>query len=115
MLACSAGGLATYLHVDEWCDGIKQLSYSSTFDPSSDHHQKPWEPRSYLRASREYAAVTCVGLPDSGFFLDYQASEEALNAQTTPPIVCDVCCVYYYTMFDLAYTCLLALVGIALT
>jgi len=38
---CSAGGLATYLHTDQWCDAV----------PS---------------------AKTCVGLPDSGFFLDFQ-------------------------------------------
>ena len=40
---CSAGGLATYLHTDQWCDAIKTKS-----------------------------GAKCVGLPDSGFFLDYQ-------------------------------------------
>lgn len=44
---CSAGGLATYLHTDQWCDAV----------PSA----------------------KCAGLPDSGFFLDYQ------NAPCTPP------------------------------
>lgn len=43
---CSAGGLATYLHTDQWCDAV----------PSA----------------------KCAGLPDSGFFLDYQ------NAPCTP-------------------------------
>merc|ERR1740117_108711 len=41
---CSAGGLATYLHTDQWCDALKGKSPSAK----------------------------CVGLPDSGFFLDYQ-------------------------------------------
>lgn len=41
---CSAGGLATYLHTDQWCDALKAKSPSAK----------------------------CVGLPDSGFFLDYQ-------------------------------------------
>lgn len=37
---CSAGGLATYLHTDQWCDALPNAK--------------------------------CAGLPDSGFFLDYQ-------------------------------------------
>ena len=41
---CSAGGLAAYLHVDLWCDALK----------------------------RDAPGVKCVGMPDSGFFLDYQ-------------------------------------------
>lgn len=41
---CSAGGLATFLHTDQWCDAVKIASPSAK----------------------------CVGLPDSGFFLDYQ-------------------------------------------
>lgn len=41
---CSAGGLATYLHTDQWCDSL--------------HAVQP--------------SAKCVGLPDSGFFLDYQ-------------------------------------------
>ena len=41
---CSAGGLATYLHTDQWCDAIAKA-----------------QPK-----------VKCAGLPDSGFFLDYQ-------------------------------------------
>lgn len=41
---CSAGGLATFLHTDQWCDEL---------------------------LSRNPGAK-CVGLPDSGFFLDYQ-------------------------------------------
>ena len=41
---CSAGGLATYLHTDQWCDALHEQSEDSK----------------------------CVGLPDSGFFLDYQ-------------------------------------------
>jgi hypothetical protein len=41
---CSAGGLATFLHTDQWCDALQITS-----------------PR-----------AKCVGLPDSGFFLDYQ-------------------------------------------
>eukprot|EP01065_Artemidia_motanka_P021125 TRINITY_DN2520_c0_g1_i1.p2 TRINITY_DN2520_c0_g1~~TRINITY_DN2520_c0_g1_i1.p2 ORF type:complete len:413 (+),score=152.86 TRINITY_DN2520_c0_g1_i1:59-1240(+) len=38
---CSAGGLATYLHTDQWCAVLPKAK--------------------------------CVGLPDSGFFLDYQS------------------------------------------
>jgi len=45
---CSAGGLATYLHTDQWCDQLKSLSPSAK----------------------------CVGLPDSGFFLDYQDPQQ---------------------------------------
>ncbi|CAJ1419907.1 unnamed protein product [Effrenium voratum] len=41
---CSAGGLATYLHTDQWCHTLKSAQPSAK----------------------------CVGLPDSGFFLDYQ-------------------------------------------
>ena len=41
---CSAGGLATFLHTDQWCGAIKL----------------------------DAPGVKCVGLPDSGFFLDYQ-------------------------------------------
>jgi len=41
---CSAGGLATFLHTDQWCDAL--------------HATNP--------------ASKCVGLPDSGFFLDFQ-------------------------------------------
>ena len=41
---CSAGGLATYLHTDQWCDAL--------------HQKQP--------------GAKCAGLPDSGFFLDYQ-------------------------------------------
>jgi len=37
---CSAGGLATYLHTDQWCDAFPKAK--------------------------------CGGLPDSGFFLDFQ-------------------------------------------
>ncbi|CAE7201415.1 PAE9 [Symbiodinium pilosum] len=44
---CSAGGLATYLHVDQWC--------------------------AWLHAARPSAK--CAGLPDSGFFIDYQDPE----------------------------------------
>ena len=42
---CSAGGLATWLHTDQWCDAL----------------------------AKDAAGVKCVGLPDSGFFLDYQS------------------------------------------
>eukprot|EP01062_Namystynia_karyoxenos_P077487 TRINITY_DN781_c0_g1_i1.p1 TRINITY_DN781_c0_g1~~TRINITY_DN781_c0_g1_i1.p1 ORF type:complete len:395 (+),score=140.66 TRINITY_DN781_c0_g1_i1:63-1247(+) len=48
---CSAGGLATYLHTDQWCDALP--------------------------------GAKCVGLPDSGFFLDYQAPKTV--ADTTIP------------------------------
>ena len=41
---CSAGGLATYLHTDQWCDAVHAVN----------------------------AQAKCVGLPDSGFFIDYQ-------------------------------------------
>jgi len=41
---CSAGGLATYLHTDQWCDALKARS----------------------------PGAKCVGMPDSGFFLDFQ-------------------------------------------
>merc|ERR1719201_566151 len=51
---CSAGGLATYLHTDQWCDAVP--------------HAK------------------CVGLPDSGFFLDYQdPTEQCMPAQSSLP------------------------------
>lgn len=56
---CSAGGLATYLHADQWCDSVAAKS----------------------------AGVKCVALPDSGFFLDYEAptsGKEGLLGQTTP-------------------------------
>jgi hypothetical protein len=43
---CSAGGLAAYLHSDKWCDEV--------------------------HAAGSKAKAKCVGLPDSGFFLDYQ-------------------------------------------
>jgi STAM-binding protein len=43
---CSAGGLATFLHTDQWCDAL---------------------------ATDAKALSKCVGLPDSGFFLDYQS------------------------------------------
>lgn len=42
---CSAGGLATYLHVDEWADRLHAVNKD----------------------------MTVRGMPDSGFFLDYQA------------------------------------------
>jgi len=42
---CSAGGLATFLHTDQWCDAL--------------HTKNP--------------EAKCVGLPDSGFFLDFQS------------------------------------------
>lgn len=42
---CSAGGLATFLHTDQWCDRL---------------------------AVDAKALDKCVGMPDSGFFLDYQ-------------------------------------------
>lgn len=42
---CSAGGLATFLHTDQWCDAL----------------------------ATDAPAAKCVGMPDSGFFLDYQA------------------------------------------
>ena len=41
---CSAGGLATYLHTDQWCDAVQASS----------------------------PGAKCVGLPDSGFFLDFE-------------------------------------------
>jgi len=41
---CSAGGLATFLHTDQWCDAL----------------------------AADAPGVKCVGMPDSGFFLDFQ-------------------------------------------
>ncbi len=41
----SAGGLAVYIHIDTWCDELKKAS-----------------PNLKL----------CVGVPDSGWFLDYE-------------------------------------------
>jgi len=41
---CSAGGLATYLHADQWCNTL--------------HSANP--------------SAKCAALPDSGFFIDYQ-------------------------------------------
>jgi len=54
---CSAGGLATYLHTDQWCDTL---------------------------AADAPALAKCVGLPDSGFFLDYQSA--AVAPQPTPMV-----------------------------
>ena len=48
---CSAGGLATYLHTDQWCKAVPNAK--------------------------------CAGLPDSGFFLDYQDP----TASCSPPSV----------------------------
>ncbi|CAK9004260.1 Pectin acetylesterase 5 [Durusdinium trenchii] len=44
---CSAGGLATYLHADQWCEALQAANPSAK----------------------------CAALPDSGFFLDYQDPE----------------------------------------
>ena len=41
---CSAGGLATFLHTDQWCDALGKTA----------------------------PVVKCVGMPDSGFFLDFE-------------------------------------------
>jgi hypothetical protein len=41
---CSAGGLATFLHTDQWCDALAAVS----------------------------PGAKCVGMPDSGFSLDFQ-------------------------------------------
>jgi hypothetical protein len=41
---CSAGGLAVYLHADQWCDALKATN----------------------------RLAKCAALPNSGFFLDYQ-------------------------------------------
>lgn len=48
---CSAGGLATYLHTDQWCDALPNAK--------------------------------CGGLPDSGFFLDYQDPTEVCSPPST--------------------------------
>jgi len=53
---CSAGGLATFLHSDQWCDMLKAANPS----------------------------VKCVGLPDSGFFLDYQDPEVPCSPESGP-------------------------------
>lgn len=45
---CSAGGLATYLHTDQWCDTV-------------------WE--------ESDGRAKCVGMPDSGFFVNYKDAE----------------------------------------
>ena len=50
----SAGALAVYLTLDRWCERLREVAPSAT----------------------------CVGLPDSGFFLDYQAP--GVTAQ--PPV-----------------------------
>jgi len=50
---CSAGGLATFIHTDQWCDAL----------------------------AADAPGVKCVGLPDSGFFLDY---EKPAGLGTTP-------------------------------
>jgi len=52
---CSAGGLATYLHTDQWCDFLKATN----------------------------PAAKCVGLPDSGFFLDYQDPTVACSPESS--------------------------------
>ena len=48
---CSAGGLATYLHADHWCDALAK----ATADPVTGD------------------SAACVAMPDSGFFLDYES------------------------------------------
>lgn len=54
---CSAGGLATFIHTDQWCDALK-------------------------RDADSHAGVKCVGMPDSGFFLDYQYPGNTTQATT---------------------------------
>ena len=49
---CSAGGLATFLHTDQWCDAL----------------------------ARDAPGVKCVGLPDSGFFLDFEDARRVKHA-----------------------------------
>eukprot|EP00958_Prasinococcus_capsulatus_P002556 scaffold217_cov377-Prasinococcus_capsulatus_cf.AAC.32 len=55
----SAGGLAVYLQVDHICDSIRQLKGEAA---QSKAHRKS--------GRKEEEAFTCVGLADSGFFLD---------------------------------------------
>jgi hypothetical protein len=57
---CSAGGLATFLHTDQWCDAL----------------------------AGDAKGVKCVGMPDSGFFLDYQA-DDVPETPPSPPEVSD--------------------------
>lgn len=45
---CSAGGLATYLHTDQWC---------------------------YVVREESNGRAKCVGMPDSGFFVNYKDAE----------------------------------------
>ena len=55
---CSAGGLATFLHTDQWCDALAAVS----------------------------PGAKCVGMPDSGFFIDFQdprAKPTAFGATNT--------------------------------
>ncbi|CAE6923365.1 PAE5 [Symbiodinium natans] len=56
---CSAGGLATYLHVDQWCDSL--------------HEAQP--------------SAKCAGLPDSGFFIDYQDPQVRCSPDSSAPSV----------------------------
>jgi len=53
----SAGGLATFLHLDQWCDLLHSLQPSAK----------------------------CVGLPDSGFFVDYQDPTVACQPDGAAP------------------------------
>jgi len=53
---CSAGGLATFLHTDQWCDALAVMA----------------------------PGVKCVGMPDSGFFLDYQDPRVAKSLAQQP-------------------------------
>ena len=52
---CSAGGLATFLHTDQWCDAL----------------------------AADAPSAKCVGLPDSGFFLDYQSTQAPGRAEAS--------------------------------
>jgi len=67
---CSAGGLATYLHVDQWCDSIKNLKAEKIVHTAERNTTRRYLP--FQRVSKEQY-MKCVGMPDSGFFLDYEA------------------------------------------
>eukprot|EP00439_Symbiodinium_sp_Y106_P055826 s865_g7.t2 len=54
---CSAGGLATFLHTDQWCESL--------------HAVRP--------------LAKCVGMPDSGFFLNYQDPEVRCSPDSSAP------------------------------
>ena len=76
---CSAGGLATYLHADQWCNLLLvQQCQENIRESSKDSRDCVWKVRQSAtsawksRFKAEQPSGRCVAMPDSGFFIDYQ-------------------------------------------